>query len=954
MIVMILRMTAMTLLYVLVTALLGRIYRGRRPGTSGAVAVGILYGLCSVLSTHFGVDYGSMMLNVRDIGPLAAGFFFHPLSGVISGLIGGIERYIAGTYWGVGSYTRIACGLSTCLAGFLSAFLSMRIFNWQKATPLNTFFAGAMMEIFHMHSIMVTHRNDIRMAFFVVKNCSVPMILFTAFGLAACSVCMQLITHEWQNPLRAGHREGVSVTAKFQHRLFAVMMAVFALNFLLSFLAHNNLAIQNAQITLSSAAQGLSSTYTRLRGSQMAMNARAEAEALTGARTISNAVRSRGGAANVTDGFLEDLRAINGMEAVQTLSGDGQVLFGAAVPGAKTALEAMDAAGILPADGATEATLKLSDSRIGIVIRLGDGLVRVLADASRSAVPVLQEIETAFSVYHIGETGTFDLITGDGRVLLGGHSGKTPSGELLERIGKKQAESTFTGAVFGEEALCRLDKLQSNLYLLTMLPSKEVYLNRDMLVYESAFEDILVFAVAYILISLLVQKLVTHNLTLVNRSLARITAGELNEAVQVSDSREFAMLSHHINLTVDALKDHIAEAQRRIEQELELARTIQASALPSNFSFPRGDFEIYALMDPAKEVGGDFYDFFFVDADRLALVIADVSGKGIPAALFMMRSKTAIRSLAEAGNSPSEIFRKVNSELCEGNDAEMFVTAWIGIIDLTSGVMRCANAGHEYPAILRRGGDYELLKDKHSLVLAAMEDLRTSEYEIRLEAGDKLFVYTDGVPESINPEKEQYGTDRMLGKLNGMQSRPMQEVLPAIRQDVEDFASGEMQFDDITMLGFAYNGQGNADKQTGGGDTAMKQLTLEAKLENIDKLMVFVDGTLEEMGCSMKAQMQIDVAVDEVFSNIAQYAYPQGGGDATLSIRAEGNQAVLTFTDSGIPYNPLSAEEPDVTLSADERPIGGLGIFLVRKTMDDVAYRYEDGCNVLTIRKTIA
>ena len=953
MIVMILKMTAMTLLYVLVTVLLGRACRRRKPGIKGAAAIGVIYGICSVLSTHFGVDYGSMMLNVRDIGPLAAGIFFHPLSGVISGLIGGIERYIAGTYWNIGSYTRLACGLSTCLAGFLSAFLSMRIFNWQKATPLNTFFAGAMMEIFHMHAIMVTHREDIRMAFYVVKNCSVPMILFTAFGLAVCSTCMQIISHEWNNPLRRKHKEDVSITTRFQSRLFAVMTIVFALNFLLSIIAHNNLALQNGQITLNSAAQGLRSTYTRLRSSQMTMDARTEAQALMDARTVANAVRSRGGTEEVSDAFLEDLRAINHMEAVQTLSGSGEVLFSAAQTEAEKALDLMDAAGFLPAKGATEAMMKLSNSRIGICISSDNGFVRTVVNTNRSSVPVLEEMETALSVYHVGETGSFDLITGNGRILMGRHSGQTPSAGLLSHIEKKPVESSFIDAAFGERALCRLDRLQSNLYLLTMLPTDEVYLNRDMLIYEAAFEDILVFAVAFILISLLIQRLVTQNLTLVNRSLARITEGDLNETVQVKDSQEFSLLSHHINLTVSALKEYIVATQKRIEQELELARTIQASALPSNFSFPRSDFEIYALMDPAREVGGDFYDFFFVDTDRLALVIADVSGKGIPASLFMMRSKTAIRNLAEAGNSPSEIFRKVNNELCEGNDAEMFVTAWIGIIDLGSGVMCCANAGHEYPAIRRRDGTYELLKDKHSLVLAAMEDMRTSEYEIRLEPGDKLFVYTDGVPESINPAKEQYGTDRMLQKLNETQSRPLQEVLPAIREDVEAFAAGEEQFDDITMLGFAFNGEDNGQKRKSEGDTAMKQLTLEAKLENLEKLMAFVDGALEEMGCSMKAQMQIDVAVDELFSNIAQYAYPQGGGDMTLAIEAEDGFVVLTFTDSGIPYDPLSAEEPDVTLDADERPIGGLGIFLVRKTMDDVAYEYRDGHNVLTVRKAI-
>ena len=243
----------------------------------------------------------------------------------------------------------------------------------------------------------------------------------------------------------------------------------------------------------------------------------------------------------------------------------------------------------------------------------------------------------------------------------------------------------------------------------------------------------------------------------------------------------------------------------KIEEELILARTIQDSALPKNFKFPRDDFDIYALMDPAKEVGGDFYDFFFIDTHKLVLVIADVSGKGIPASLFMMRSKTAIRGIAEEGISPAEILSRVNTTLCEGNDADMFVTVWIGIIDLETGSMMCANAGHEYPAIMRNGGDYELYKDKHSLALAAMPGLRLKEYELKLEPGDKLFVYTDGVPEAINEQVQDYGTGRMIRVLNDVKDSSMEETLTAVRQDMIAYVGNAEQFDDITMLGLTYD-----------------------------------------------------------------------------------------------------------------------------------------------------
>ena len=331
-----------------------------------------------------------------------------------------------------------------------------------------------------------------------------------------------------------------------------------------------------------------------------------------------------------------------------------------------------------------------------------------------------------------------------------------------------------------------------------------MYAQRDANAYETAFADILLFSLIFILIYILVQKIVVSNLDRINSSLSKITRGSLNEVVNVRASSEFASLSDDINLTVDALKGYIEQAEKRIEEELEFARRIQSAALPKVFTFPRDEFELYASMDPAKEVGGDFYDFFFVDKNKIALVIADVSGKGIPASLFMMRSMTAIKGFAESGRMPGEIFSSANDTLCEGNEADMFVTAWIGIVDLETGTVKCANAGHEHPIIKRRDGNWELLKDKHGAPLAAMEGMPFKEYELQLEPGDKLFVYTDGVPEAINANEEQYGTDRTVDCLNSIADANMETLLSSLRANIAEFVNGAEQFDDITMLGFEF------------------------------------------------------------------------------------------------------------------------------------------------------
>jgi sigma-B regulation protein RsbU (phosphoserine phosphatase) len=263
----------------------------------------------------------------------------------------------------------------------------------------------------------------------------------------------------------------------------------------------------------------------------------------------------------------------------------------------------------------------------------------------------------------------------------------------------------------------------------------------------------------------------------------------------------FQYMVKELNAYILNLSQVMAEKER-IGAELDVAKHIQTSMLPCIFpAFPdRHEFDIYATMTTAKEVGGDFYDFFLVDDNHLAMVMADVSGKGVPAALFMMISKTLLKSAIQSGLSPKPALEKVNNQLCENNDAEMFVTVWVGILEISTGKMVCANAGHEYPAIMRRGGDFELFKDKHGFVLAGMEGARYREYELELAAGDRLFIYTDGVAEATDASNTLYGTDRMLAALNRKREGSCRQLLEALHQDVDEFVGEADQFDDITML----------------------------------------------------------------------------------------------------------------------------------------------------------
>lgn len=253
---------------------------------------------------------------------------------------------------------------------------------------------------------------------------------------------------------------------------------------------------------------------------------------------------------------------------------------------------------------------------------------------------------------------------------------------------------------------------------------------------------------------------------------------------------------------------HVTAEKERIGAELNVATKIQADMLPRKFPpFPeRREFDLYATMDPAKEVGGDFYDFFMIDDDHIALVMADVSGKGVPAALFMVISKTLIKTRTLQGGLPGEILEDVNDQLCEGNEAELFVTVWLAIVELSTGKGWAANAGHEHPAIKRKDGSFELSIYKHSPAVATMEGIPFKQHEFELEPGDSIYVYTDGVAEATNTENELYGTDRMLDVLNRSDPENLEETLEAIRTDIDDFVGDAEQFDDITMLLFNYYG----------------------------------------------------------------------------------------------------------------------------------------------------
>ena len=447
------------------------------------------------------------------------------------------------------------------------------------------------------------------------------------------------------------------------------------------------------------------------------------------------------------------------------------------------------------------------------------GFVQVGYDAQQFQSDISHHVKGATHNRHVGENGSI-IIADEKRWIVSDRKGNedTNLGITGLQIDTQTmpANQGFSAVVYGEPCYC-MYQVAEGFLIIAVIPKSEAALSRNVSVGVTTVMQILVFAALFVLIYVLVKRLVVDNIHRVNRALSRITDGELETVVDVRSHEEFASLSDDINTTVDTLKRYIADAAARIDAELEFARAIQHSALPSVFPpYPgRREFDLFASMHTAKEVGGDFYDFYFVDKDTLAFVIADVSGKGIPAAMFMMTAKTLLKSCAESGMSVNEVFIRANEKLCEGNDAGMFVTAWMGFLDTATGCVSFANAGHNPPLVKHADGSFTYLKSKAGFVLAGMEGMRYARQELQLAPGDVLYLYTDGVTEATDCGETLYGEPRLQEVLNAHAKSDAQGICRAVKEDVDRFAGEAPQFDDITMLCLRYHGNGDTAEHKG-------------------------------------------------------------------------------------------------------------------------------------------
>ncbi len=530
----------------------------------------------------------------------------------------------------------------------------------------------------------------------------------------------------------------------------------------------------------------------------------------------------------------------------------------------------------------------------------------------------------------------------DGQVIIGTYIDKTVA-DTLDKTGYFSGEANVAGTMVYCYYQCVYDADGNAIGILVD--------GREVSELESATKNLkqgLLLLLGIMLI--LAFALILNRTVKWSKSLARIDSyldevgsGEFpEEPLEMKSKDELGHIGNSINQMVDSLKE-----KERISAELSIATDIQANMLPNIFPpFPEHDeFSIFATMEPAKEVGGDFYDMYMVDQKHLAIAVGDVSGKGVPAALFMVIAKILMKNHAQSGLEPNEVFTRMNHSLCEGNDTGYFVTAWMGVLDLETGELHYANAGHTPPLLRQKDGAFRYVKNRPGLVLGAMDGMKYKLGTMHMDPGDRLFLYTDGVTETMNEENELYGPDRLAAYLTQHGGDDIYDLLLNLRQELATFAGSAAQFDDITMLLMEFRKAAH--------NTEFTEQTFPASDTELASAIAFVEQELEKTPCSPKDAMQISLAAEEVFVNIAHYAYIGQSGNITLGTRYKDGIFSLQFTDSGIPFNPLDRDEPDISQNAEDRTVGGLGIFLVKKTMDDMSYQQKDGQNILTLQKRI-
>lgn len=390
----------------------------------------------------------------------------------------------------------------------------------------------------------------------------------------------------------------------------------------------------------------------------------------------------------------------------------------------------------------------------------------------------------------------------------------------------------------------------------------------------------------------------------------------------------------------------IKKQKDRMEEELNIGRSIQMSMVPLQFpAFPeRNDFDLYAFLKPAREVGGDFYDFFLINENELCMVVGDVSGKGVPAALFMAVTRTMIKTRASDDDSPASIITHVNQALSAENPECMFVTLFLCICDLRTGELTYTNAGHNPPYIKRADGHVDCIKQVHGPIAGAMGGVSYEQGRLSLHKDDLLLLFTDGVSEAMDINSNLYGEEAMVNCLSRMEGNGVRLAVGSMAEAVVQFAGQAPQSDDITLLAFRY------DKEPGSVGTPDFSISISNSLSEVSKATEAFELYSDQSGIPASVTMKINVVLDDLLTNIVSYAFPEGGEhEILISIEKSANRLRLMIEDGGLPFDPFGQPEVDTSQALEEKEIGGLGIHLIKNIMDEASYQRSGDRNLVTL-----
>jgi len=597
-----------------------------------------------------------------------------------------------------------------------------------------------------------------------------------------------------------------------------------------------------------------------------------------------------------------------------------------------------------------------------------NGIVTVDIDLSwlKNLIDSIQLTESGYA-FLISKKGTF--LTHPIDSLIMNESIFTLAEEYdrpdIRKIGQKmiKGETAFIEyktLLDGKKAWLYYTRLPANDWSLGIVfPEEELFADL-----HSLFTTLLALAIGGIILIFLVITVISKQITRPIEKLALasefIGLGNFDTKLPpIKTKDEIGMLTNSFELMIKELKSYILNLElttavkNKMESELKIAHDIQQGIIPKIFPpFPeRDDVDLFAILDPAREVGGDLYDFFFLDDKNLAFAIGDVSGKGVPASLFMAITRTLLRAKAVKGMSAAQIVTDINKALCIHNENAMFVTFFLGIINLESGEVDYCNAGHNYPYILRDSGKLEKLNQTHGTALGLFDTVIYKSGKVKLNKTETIVLYTDGIPEAMDIKQNLLGDPKLEHMLSNLdQLISPKEITNWLLENTRKFALGAEQSDDITILVLTYYLEKTMNT------TGKKHIEIKNKVEEIHKVEAFIEGICEEWNIGFGEMHKINLAMEEIVSNIINYGY-EDAGEHKISISATyKNKALkLIIEDDARAFNPLEHEDPDdFDKPLEERNIGGLGIFFVKKMMDRVEYRHESNHNILIIEKVIA